>query len=497
MTAQTASLQYFSLKPTDTFMWKQTEQSTALQKAALTVACIVAVPLELIARCFYNIGVWVYNTLCPRSVNPIETPDITIPDLPGVHTSIAEAIAEAQKTIPAEPLNDENVSDKSEGTLYGQSIGDGLGLFTEFLTRAQAQKLKKDGLTFADRPDFENDHVKNFPKDGWTDDTDQAKMIVDVEKENLLDPSKPKEKRMAEHLCNWRKHGLNGFSSVQGFAFLSRQAPSEDPNRNQIGCRGLGALTSNVITKKTFMEDPHATAKEVWAHNTPPIRTRPAANGAVMRTGMIGAIYRNDLTQAVQEAIRYAKVTHADPRAIASAVAVTAAIALLHSGANVENAMHHAEEIAVRVLQDEMKKIHGDINIHDKEDWTNIVLEFEKELRECMHADLNGLHLDEHGKIGYTLKTLGAGFYALRRAAALAKNPELDKNAFHTAIEEIIWEGGDADTNAAVAGALVGAYCGSKGIPAVLRDGLHAQDRAVLLEAAKHCNEVAQKILRK
>src|SRR5690349_6143269 len=198
MTAQTARIEYFSLKPQDTYMWRLAEESQGLKKTALIVASIVALPLELIARSFYNLGLWIYSSLCHRSVKPIEDP-ITIPEpikiLPQPHTSLAEAIADAQKVIPAELPPDEVTSTrKTSGTLYGQAIGDGLGLFTEFLTRTQAQLLKqaillkKPNLAFADRPLFENRrHVANFPKDGWTDDTDQFMMIINVEKENLLD----------------------------------------------------------------------------------------------------------------------------------------------------------------------------------------------------------------------------------------------------------------------------------------------------------------------
>jgi ADP-ribosylglycohydrolase len=505
MTAQTASISYYSLKPQDTFLWKQTEQSEGLKKAALLVASIVAVPLELIARCFYNLGLWIYSSLCHRSVKPLDPTTIpeTIKILAQPHTSVAEAIAEAQKTIPAEGPSDFTVFLRTDGTLEGQAIGDGLGLFTEFLTRAQAQQLKKANLTFADRPLFENRHVERFPKDGWTDDTDQALMIVNVEKENLLDPSKPKEQRMAEQLDNWHHHGLNGFSSVEKFAFETRQAPDpKDRNRNQIGCRGLGALTSKVISKNNFLKDPHAAAKEAWKDDNLPIRKRAAANGAVMRTGAIGAIYHNDLSQAVQEAIRYAKVTHADPRSIASAVAATVAIALLHEGASVENAMHHAEEIAVRVLWDEMKNVYGDLNPADQENWTNIAEEFEKELRECMHADLAHLNLEDPARMGYTFKTLGAGFHALRRSQELAASLAQDPNPkieviFDTVIGEIIWEGGDADTNAAVAGALVGAFGNIFAISDVLQKGLHKQDQAVLLQAINHCREAAERVLRK
>jgi ADP-ribosylglycohydrolase len=99
--------------------------------------------------------------------------------------------------------------------------------------------------------------------------------------------------------------------------------------------------------------------------------------------------------------------------------------------------------------------------------------------------------------MGYTFKTLGAGFYALRQAINRSNASIAPQVNFRNSIEEIIWEGGDADTNAAVAGALVGAYLGAMAIPESWRRDLHPQDKAVLQEAMEHCEQVAQRILRK
>jgi hypothetical protein len=46
------------------------------------------------------------------------------------------------------------------------------------------------------------------------------------------------------------------------------------------------------------------------------------------------------------------------------------------------------------------------------------------------------LKLDEGGKIGYTYKAFGAGFYALRKSK---------KTKFREIINKVIMQGGDAD----------------------------------------------------
>lgn len=78
-----------------------------------------------------------------------------------------------------------------------------------------------------------------------------------------------------------------------------------------------------------------------------------------------------------------------------------------------------------------------------------------------------GLDLDQFtlGTTGYTLKALGAGLWALKHAGSYLEG-----------ILAVIHEGGDADTNGAVAGALLGAKYGFTKLPMALVDGLIERD---------------------
>jgi ADP-ribosylglycohydrolase len=67
---------------------------------------------------------------------------------------------------------------------------------------------------------------------------------------------------------------------------------------------------------------------------------------------------------------------------------------------------------------------------------------------------LDLLNLDEPGKIGYTYKTMGAGFYALWNGTDVEQ-----------IITELTMEAGDSDTNCAVAGALLGLKLGYSKLP--------------------------------
>ena len=57
-----------------------------------------------------------------------------------------------------------------------------------------------------------------------------------------------------------------------------------------------------------------------------------APNGGVMRTSILGTMEYHDLNKVIENTKNACKVTHADPRCVASCVAVTVAIALMLQG---------------------------------------------------------------------------------------------------------------------------------------------------------------------
>ena len=79
--------------------------------------------------------------------------------------------------------------------------------------------------------------------------------------------------------------------------------------------------------------------------------------------------------------------------------------------------------------------------------------------------NIEALRLDEQGKIGYTLKTMSAALWAY--------NYSTD---FYSGLRTIIEEGGDADTNGSVTGALLGLKFGLNTIPKHLIDNLIGKD---------------------
>jgi ADP-ribosylglycohydrolase len=83
------------------------------------------------------------------------------------------------------------------------------------------------------------------------------------------------------------------------------------------------------------------------------------------------------------------------------------------------------------------------------------------EFDKFMDATLEELKLDGDGR-GYTLKTTACGIYALK---CIIEGKVNNASDFKRIICDIANQGGDADTNCAVAGQVLGAYLGYSKLP--------------------------------
>lgn len=309
-----------------------------------------------------------------------------------------------------------HIEDQIKATLLGQCIGDAIGLLTEFMIKEEAKKYygkKPKQLSYSQKvPDM---HRSRWQAGDWTDDSDQMILILQgilYNRGQVLAPD------FAQRIHRWMKQGF--------------------PEHGDFGGLGLGATTSRVLHHPDFMKDPHEVAFYVWDHNQRSI----APNGGVMRTCILGLHQWQDLGAVVRNTIEICKVTHHDPRCQASCVAVTSCIALMlqHNAKsysskgkttpqNVKTLIAKSYEKACTVLETEEQR---------KELWQFMSCKKIKDLKLC-----------EGGKIGYTYKCMGAGFWALKQ------------ENFTKAMIKLVMEAGDADTNGAVAGALLACKMGS------------------------------------
>ncbi len=307
------------------------------------------------------------------------------------------------------------------GVLWGQAVGDALGLGTEFMTRADVARAYPRGLaSYAEI--LRDGHRSRWPVGAWTDDTDQMLCIL----ESLLACGTVSPADIGRRIARW--------AETSGL--------------------GIGRTVQRAMDRNGFLVDPVSAARQAWEDG----RARHAANGGVMRTSVLGLWDLEDAERVADHAAAACRVTHYDPRCVASCIVVALAIRALVLDPTCDR------PALVATL-------------------ARTALRFDPRCAEAFDAaavgDVDALGLDEgmvpgdNGRIGYTLKALAAGLWAVLHA------PD-----FATGVTAIVMAGGDADSNAAVAGALLGARFGRAGIPprwiSELRD--HARF-AALVEA--------------
>jgi len=406
-------------------------------------------------------------------------------------------ITKLEKCYPVKAIDPDQIKDKQAGGIMGQACGDAIGLFTEFTTRKEAQKMiNSEPIDLGDDypAGFQHGsnwrHIIRFTKNGWTDDTDQALSLLRAIYRTMTE--KDRDERLtfeilfAIELLRWRRSGLRTCDPFIG--------------RNKPRCMGLGALVSKVLRYPTFLKNPHMAANKIWAKNREaPLQNRPAANGAIMRTAPIGLIFYQSLADVVSYTIAACKVTHADPRCTASCVALTLAIALSLRGYDSDAIFEAAEEGGLAVLREELDLVaeSGLLSEEESQDLDKLYEKTAEEFKAHLHGNWETLDLDEGykvkgeiNKIGYTFKCMGTAFYALNLANLYQKEGKED--IFRKIIEEIAAEGGDADTNGAAAGALLGVYLGLDGqFPNNWITNL--ADAPVMEQARQHIEELSMK----
>lgn len=275
------------------------------------------------------------------------------------------------------------------GCLYGQAIGNALGIQTEFMSREDVLLKYSSGVT-------KYCHDAGIWED---DDTNQMLCLLD----ELVANNQITPQGLASRLLNWLE--------VDG--------------------RGCGNLVYQVLRHKDFLSDPVQAAKERWEHS----HREAAPNGALMRTSVVG-LWPTDVALNAEKA---AMVTHFDPRCVGSCVIASS---LIHE----------------MVWQDKELSFNDVMTIGERCDsrireWVDLAHDAK---------DISELDLDETHSIGYTLRTLAAALWCYWHA-----------ESFESGLLAVVNEGGDADTNAAVACAVLGAKFGYDAIPAYYVDNLH------------------------
>lgn len=295
-------------------------------------------------------------------------------------------------------MTKEQIYDRMMGCLYGQAVGDALGLGAEGqyaggMARMYPNKLQRydEIIPFA--------HVRRWRPAEYTDDTDQMLCILNA----LLSDNGINPNTLTKNILNWYE-------------------------TDGMGC---GALTYKIIHAPGWLEAPIETSKIVWELTD----KNSAPNGGLMRTSVVG-LWNDNIKENAEAACM---VTHYDPRCVGSCVIASMII---------NNLVWHNREMRY----DEIIEI---ANGYDSSiaEWVTLAKE---------SNDISALDLDEENSMGYTLRTLAAALWCYWHS-----------NDFSSGLIDVVNEGGDADTNAAIACAILGAKYGFNAIPSHYIDNMY------------------------
>lgn len=290
--------------------------------------------------------------------------------------------------------------DRFKGCLYGQAIGDALGLGTEGMTDEDMAWKYPHGLQHYSQI-FQDNHRKRWKIGDWTDDTDMmlciANSVIEDQGVNYL--------TIARHFKQW----ANG-----------------DP-------MGIGSNTYKVLAIREYEEKPFEVSKMVWEMS----RRQSAANGGLMRTSVVG-LFPKEVKRCAED---ICQLTHYDPRCIGSCVIVSTLI--------------HALVYGLPMLNFEKMIDTG--------------LEYDRQIAVYLRLAMDAgavVQLMDDKHMGYTLVTLAVAMWEYWHA-----------QSFEEGLLSVVNAGGDADTNAATACAILGAKYGFHSIPHEYVDGLIYRDQ--------------------
>ncbi|KAF3044956.1 hypothetical protein E8E11_004077 [Didymella keratinophila] len=364
---------------------------------------------------------------------------------------------------PEHPYKTAIATDKIFGCIIGSALGDTIGLYTEFLSKIQSHRRYGDrGFTLLEprTEPFPDAHRLQFEPCGWTDDTDQALLIQLAFLDN-------------------RTKGTE-FNLAQDFAerlkiWVDRGLPALDRPAFDIGIN-VGAVAGSAH----FLCDPLKCATESWLNGG----RKAAPNGSLMRTHPIGIIGVN-LTeeQTWRLSVDVGRTTHVDPRCVvACCISVGLIRQLLRGQIKTEKDMDAAIERAYEWVRRQPDIMNPDPSAGLTGDQVRKHLDRQEFEKHVYAETLKELRLDDQLKMGYVYKCLGSAVLLLRRAvqriptAPVAVGMVAKAQLFEELIVQLIMEGGDADTNGAAAGALLGAYLGYANLPSHWKLGLAHND---------------------
>ena len=321
--------------------------------------------------------------------------------------------------------------ERAWGMMVGIGAGNLLGIrFEGWSTAEDLRETHPDGVREIEA------------KPGYPDDDDLAQAILLAEACAEFDALDPHD--LMRRLWEWAEINGAGMGNLTGDV-LTRyggdyprrelrqqrrygEEPSGEPPREPAGGKGGDAFES---------------ARSIWEDSG----RDAAGNGSVMRCGPVALRWLDDDAALARNSAVSAAVTHWDPRCIWSTLLADFAIAACLRGEPIEvDGLLNRAGAALRAAGNDLAQFELlDEPPPDVLDAVATAL--------APGAQVADLRLDSGG-IGYAPKALAATLWAAHHAENVEEG-----------LVAIVSAGGDTDTNAAPAGAALGARFGLEGIP--------------------------------
>jgi len=293
--------------------------------------------------------------------------------------------------------------------VYGALIGDAMGVQFEFYEKKNIKPL----LIL----EYNDSQVLPIKAGCWSDDGDNVLLLLQVMKERKhTDIVSYKE--YAKKLMYWLNNGI-----------------PELGHTTSIGC---GNTMLTVISHPYFDENPFKASEVVN------IKKPSLSNGSIMKIAILGLSSLNE-DIVIQNTIEITKVIHNNNLTIAVSLSITLIIYYIYNHNQTYN-IYDAYKLQL-LIQKVFCIICKNINLNQED---KIEL-----LKHMSFTEISDIKLDEEFKIGYCLKTMACAFWALRNI----------HKGFEKLMETIYYEGGDADTNGCVVGAILSLIFGFDALP--------------------------------
>jgi ADP-ribosylglycohydrolase len=334
---------------------------------------------------------------------------------------------------------------KINGLIFGQALGDAIGLTTEFMDQNDITNIYSNNFTNYNFEMIHNDyHRSNWKKGDWTDDTDQFLLILQMISEKNIEI-----KNFSKKLIKWISNGI--------------------PECDDIKSYGLGNTLSIWWGDTYSNSNPLLAGLRCWIYH-PYFPLSNSSNGSLMRTSILGVL--SDQKIMFEKTIEMSAITHPDPKCILSCLFVTNIIynIIYQNLSNFDISVYLMiiDEIKPEFLNycdkfnhqiknwklenDEFKEI-IELNLQNFQELNPILIldEFKNYIQVKNYDDIK---LNEN--IGYCFKPIGCLCLILSKINTLN---------YLELIIELMSKGGDADTNCAIVGGVLGCYYGYDKLP--------------------------------